>query len=58
MERAVGKFEARGDIRGVFVALRITVFGRSILHTLTLILAKEKPKKTESRIQNGAIKTG
>lgn len=55
MGRVVDVFEARGDINGAFIVCGITLLGLTILHTLTLIFAKEKPK-TREEIDNASVK--
>ncbi len=55
MGRVVDIFEERGNINGAFVVCGITLLGLTVLHTLTLVFAKEKPKTSEE-IDNSSIK--
>jgi MFS family permease len=50
MGTLIEKFEANGNLRGVFIVCGIAIFGFMILHTLTMILTveKEQPKKEET----------
>lgn len=52
MSFIIDDFDARGDLNGAFATLGITIFVLMILHTLTLVLSKEK-----SVVENEKIKT-
>ena len=56
MGRVVDSFEASGNMNGAFITCGITMLGLTLLHTLTLVFAKEKPK-TDEEIKNGAVKS-
>lgn len=46
----IDKFEAEGNMRGVFILCGITIFVLTVGHTLSLVLAKEKePIETENK---------
>lgn len=50
MGALIEKFEANGNLRGVFIVCGVAIFGFMILHTLTMLLTVEKqqPKKEET----------
>jgi MFS family permease len=50
MGALIEKFEANGNLRGVFIVCGVAIFGFMILHTLTMLLTveKEQPKKEET----------
>jgi MFS family permease len=50
MGTLIEKFEANGNLRGVFIVCGVAIFGFMILHTLTMLLTveKEQPKKEET----------
>ncbi len=46
MGAVVDHFEAKGEIRTAFVIAAATIFLLTVLHTLTLVLSREKPQPT------------
>ena len=47
MGNLIDRYEARGDLRTAFILVGITIFVLMLMHTLLLILIKEKPEKVE-----------
>jgi len=43
MATLIDGFEARGNIRGAFIACAVVILGFSIAHTLTLVFTKDRP---------------
>ena len=47
----IDSFSAAGNTRGAFITLSVAILVISVLHLLTLVLSKEKPKETEEKKQ-------
>ncbi len=54
MGRTVDKFEAAGNLNGAFAVCGVTIATLTVLHTLTLIFAKEKPSDAKDSSKGGA----
>ena len=55
MGRIVDIYKEKGNIEGAFLISAITLFSLTVVHTLSLILTKEKPKTSEE-MKDGTVK--
>ena len=47
MGRLIDYFEANGNLKGAFITCGLTMLALTLIHTLLLVLIKEKPEKIE-----------